>query len=167
MMIHTWLWHFSQGSGEYPSQHASRKDFWSPVEKNNSINRLHKPAPSVLCLNKPVLLPGTTDRSTPPALVSGGRRAHQEPAAASCISLAKPRSASRWHSRRRAGKLHYQHHHSAPRTHSRASLQLDTTHVFTCLHRAESAIIWPAAQGRRPGESRSRCSWSHHWTCSH
>lgn len=30
-MIPTWLWHSFQGSGEYPSQHADRMDFWLPV----------------------------------------------------------------------------------------------------------------------------------------
>lgn len=123
-MIHTWLWHFSQGSEEYPFQRANRKDFWSPGGKER---RRKKPSlsktltynkPATLRYNRSELLPGTADRSTPPALVLKGRRGHQEPAAASCISLAKPQSASRWHSRRHADKWHYLHHHSAPSTRS-------------------------------------------------
>lgn len=137
--FHTWLWHFSQGSEEYPFQHANRKDFWSPVGHEGKPwvkdNEPPPPPPLVLYFNRWV--PGTGGRLTQPALVSGGRRAHQEPAAASCISLAKPRSASRWRSRRHAGKSHYLHHHSAPGTQSGSTKQqLDATkgilqHMFT------------------------------------
>lgn len=114
-MIHTWLWHFSQGSEEYPFQRANRKDFWSPAGKMKWVkDNLKDHLQQTTNTDRSELLPGTADRSTPPALVLKGRRAHQEPAAASYISLAKPRSASRWHSRRHAGKWHYLHLHSAP-----------------------------------------------------
>lgn len=113
------------------------------------------------------MLPGTADMLTPPAPVSEDRRAHRAPAAASCISPAEPQSVSRWHSRRRAGRLHYQHPHSAPTTPT-------TTPNFSCCNntyfrfiyiRPGKAVISPAAQERRPEGSRSRCSLSHHWTC--
>lgn len=83
-------------------------------EKKSSSWVKEKPPPPVLCCLTQVPSPGTAGRSTRPALVSRGRRARREPAAASCISLAKPQSASRWHSRRHAGKLHYRHPRSAP-----------------------------------------------------
>lgn len=67
IMIFTWLWHFSQGSEEYPFQRAGRKDFWSPVdsekERRNHLHRIcFQLPPLMLCYNKSVLSPGIVDR---------------------------------------------------------------------------------------------------------
>lgn len=67
-----------------------------------------------MCKHRLVISPDTAGKLTPPALVLKGKKAHQEPAAASYIAQAELRSASRWHSRRHAGKWHRLYPHSAP-----------------------------------------------------
>lgn len=97
-------------------------------------------------------LPGREDKWTPPALVSGGRRAHRGPAAASCTSLAAPRSASRWHSRRRGGRWRCLRLHSAPSNtvarKKKTFLRLNPEATNLCyLPGSESADLQPRKEG--------------------
>lgn len=65
--------------------------------------------------------PGRADRSTPPAPASVGRTARRGPAAASYTSPGAPRTASRWRSKRHAGRWHPPRRPSGPAEETRVT----------------------------------------------
>ena len=91
-------------AGGHPNGHCE-VTWFSTCRQALPVNQLLQAFPAV---------PGRGDTWTPPARASAGRRARRGPAAASCTSRGGPRSASRWRSRRRAGRWRLPHLLSEP-----------------------------------------------------
>lgn len=91
-------------AGGHPNSHCE-VTWFSTCQQALPVNQLLQVFPAV---------PGRGDTWTPPVRASAGRRARRGPEAASCTSRGGPRSASRWRSRRHAGRWRLPHHLSEP-----------------------------------------------------